>query len=121
MQAKKELARTITAGFHSEESALRAEENWSTQFQKGGTTEDTERTTLNKADLGYEPTPPSINTDRLLVSSDLASSMGEARRKRAENAVRIDGNIAAARHELATLPVTLTVKLGKKTKLITID
>lgn len=121
MQAKKQLARTITAGFHSEESAQRAEENWATQFQKGGVTEDTERSTLNKADLGYEPTPPSVNTDRLLVSAGLAASMAEARRKRAENAVRIDGDTAAPRHDLPSVPVTLTVKLGKRTKLVTIE
>ncbi|MBS1815268.1 MAG: tyrosine--tRNA ligase [Acidobacteria bacterium] len=122
MQAKKDLARMITAGFHSEEAAGRAEENWSTQFQKGGVSEDTERVTLLKADLGYEATPPAINTDRLVVSAGLASSMGEARRKRAEKAVKIgDEPVTAARYDLPAIPVTLTLRLGKRVKLVTIE
>jgi tyrosyl-tRNA synthetase len=122
MQAKKDLARTITAGFHDEASAQRAEENWSTQFQKGGVSEDTERSTLSKTDLGYEAEPPSINTDRLVVSAGLAASMGEARRKRAENAIRIaDVVVTDARYALTSDPVTFTVRLGKRTKLITIE
>ncbi|MGI4852972.1 MAG: tyrosine--tRNA ligase, partial [Janthinobacterium lividum] len=43
MEAKKGMARTITAGFSSDEAATRAQENWGTQFQKGGISEDTER------------------------------------------------------------------------------
>ncbi len=121
MQAKKELARTITAGFHSAEGAVRAEENWALQFQKGITTDDTERITLERSQAAYEETPPSIGTDRLVVSAALAPSMAEARRKRAENAIKIDGNTATEpRFLIAGLPVTLTVKLGKKTKLVTV-
>ncbi len=121
MQAKKDLARTITAGFHIEEAAQRAEANWSTQFQKGGVSDDTERVTLVKNELGFEAEPPSINVDRLLVSSGLASSMGEARRKRSEKAVRVDDAVVTElRHALVTDPVTLTVRLGKRVKLVTV-
>src|SRR5271168_4836063 len=34
MEAKKRLARTIVAGFHSEEAAKEADENWALQFQQ---------------------------------------------------------------------------------------
>ena len=34
MEAKKRLARTIVAGFHSEEAARKAEEGWAMQFQQ---------------------------------------------------------------------------------------
>jgi tyrosyl-tRNA synthetase len=34
MEAKKRLARTITAGFHGEEAALAADENWARMFQQ---------------------------------------------------------------------------------------
>src|SRR5580692_4924602 len=34
MEAKKRLARTITAGFHSEDEAARADENWARMFQQ---------------------------------------------------------------------------------------
>src|SRR5271168_3502079 len=35
MEAKKRLARTIVAGFHSEEAAKEADENWAKRFQRG--------------------------------------------------------------------------------------
>src|SRR6202453_4389206 len=34
MEAKKRLARTIVAGFHSEDAARKADENWAMQFQQ---------------------------------------------------------------------------------------
>jgi tyrosyl-tRNA synthetase len=121
MQAKKDLARTITAGFHSEDAAQRAEANWSTQFQKGGVSDETERITLAKNELGLETEPLSINVDRLLLMAGLATSMGEARRKRSEKAVRIDeAVITEPRYILASDPVTLTVRLGKRVKLVTV-
>ena len=122
MEAKKALARTITAGFSSEDAALRAQENWSTQFQKGGVSEDTERVSLNKDELAYDEAAQTVATDKLLVAAGLAASMGEARRKRSEGAVKIEGETAVdVRLVVLKLPVTLTVKLGKKTKLVTID
>ncbi len=122
MQAKKAMARTITAGFSSDDAAARAEENWSTQFQKGGVSEDTERVTLSKDDLAYDAETHTIGTDKMLVAAGLAASMAEARRKRAEHAVKVDGNAADdVRFTLSFLPVTLTVKLGKRTKLMTIE
>ena len=122
MQAKKNMARTITAGFHSAEAAQRAEENWSTQYQKGGVSDDTERVALSKEDLSYEAETATIHADRMLVSAGLAASMAEARRKRSEHAVKVNGETASdIRFPLAIFPVTLTVKLGKKTKLIAIE
>ncbi|AFL90247.1 tyrosyl-tRNA synthetase [Terriglobus roseus DSM 18391] len=122
MEAKKSMARTITAGFSSAEQALRAEENWGTQFQKGGVSEDTERVSLGKDDLAFDEATQTIGTDRMLAAAGLAASNGEARRKRSENAVKIDGETAAdVRFAVPALPVTLTVKLGKKTKLVTIE
>ncbi len=118
MQGKKDMARTITAGFHGADAAMRAEENWATQFQKGGTTEDTERVTLQAAELGFES--GTIGVDKLVVLAALASSMGEARRKRGEKAVRVDDAVVLEPRFPITAPATLTVKLGKKTKLVTI-
>lgn len=121
MEAKKGMARTITAGFSSDEAALRAQENWGTQFQKGGVSEDTERVSLPKEDLLFEMASQTVGTDKMLVAAGLVASMGEARRKRAESAVKVEGEVVGdVRLTLSTLPVTLTVKLGKKTKLITI-
>ena len=122
MEAKKAMARTITAGFSSEDAALRAQENWSTQFQKGGVTEDTQRVTLPKDELAFEAATQTIGTDKMLVAAGLAASMAEARRKRGENAVRIDGAVVGdARCALPSASAALTVKLGKKTKLVTVS
>ncbi len=119
MEAKKEMARTITSGFHGMEAAMRAEANWGTQFQKGGVSEDTERVTLRAAELGYEA--GTVGVDKLVALSGLASSMGEARRKRAEKAVRVDdAAVLEPRFAVPGLPMTLMVKLGKKTKLVTL-
>ena len=121
MEAKKAMARTITGGFSSVEAAERAQENWSTQFQKGGVSEDTERVTLNKDDLAFDSETRSIGLDKLLVTAGLAASMAEARRKRAEHAIKVDGKTTDdIRLPLTSIPVTLTVKLGKKTKLVRI-
>lgn len=143
MEAKKAMARTITAGFSSEDAALRAQENWSTQFQKGGVSEDTEHLSLQSEDVDLKPEPVSLHRediasegmkfgfslDKLLVAAGMASSMAEARRKRAENAVKVADTapntkfrtVADARFHIVDLPITLTVKLGKKTKLVTIE
>jgi tyrosyl-tRNA synthetase len=122
MEAKKAMARTITAGFSSEDAALKAQENWATQFQKGGVSEDTERVSLAKEDLAWDEATSTIGTDRMLAAAGLAASNGEARRKRSENAVKVDGATAAdVRLVLAATPVTMTVKLGKKTVLVTVN
>ena len=119
MTAKKNMARTITAGFSSDEAAARAEENWATQFQKGGVSEDTERVTLAAAEVGYEE--GTLVLDKLLLGAGLAASMGEARRKRAEKAVRVDDAAVLEPRFAVRLPVTLTVKLGKRLKLVTVE
>lgn len=131
MEAKKGMARTITAGFSSEDAALRAQENWSTQFQKGGISEDTERITLHRDRVAAAGAENFISLDKILVGAELATSMAEARRKRSENAVKVVETrlqrepivtTAAQLHILdIDLPITLTVKLGKKTKLVTIE
>ena len=116
------MARTITAGFSSPEDALRAEENWSTQFQKGGTSEDTERVSLAKADLAFEEATNTIGTDKLMVAAGFCASMAEARRKRAEKAVKVDNvTVDDARLVIAAGTFELLVKLGKKTKIVTIS
>ena len=122
MEAKKAMARTITAGFSSAEQAQRAEENWGTQFQKGGTSEDTERLTLARVDLAYDEAANTVGTDKLLVAAAFVSSMGEARRKRTEKAVKIQ-NVTTedARFALPAADTPLLIRLGKKTKLVTLQ
>ena len=116
MQAKRDLARTITADFHTPELAAHAEENWSKQFQQGGVSDDLEEIGIAHPSIaGNEP--GSIRVPKLLVHLGLASSNNEATRKLAEGAVKIEGEIyKELTYTVGELPVTLTVRLGKKAK-----
>src|SRR5271169_1349985 len=51
MEAKKRLARTIVAGFHSKEAAMEADENWSRQFQQKALSDTIEEVHRRLADF----------------------------------------------------------------------
>jgi tyrosyl-tRNA synthetase len=125
MQAKRDLARTITADFHTAELAAHAEENWSKQFQQGGVSDDLEEIGIAQAELaGPEAHVTAdglpgftIRVPKLLVHLGLVPSNAEGTRKLAEGAVKIEGDVHKDLiYTLAELPTTLTVRLGKKAK-----
>ncbi len=125
MQAKRDLARTITADFHTPELAARAEENWSKQFQQGSVSEDLEEIGLAQAEIAgpeahtvQDGVPGfTLRVPKLLVHLGLASSNTEAMRKLAEGAVKIENEVHKDPvYTLADLPASLTVRLGKKAK-----
>ncbi len=89
MQAKKNLAWTITRGFHSAAEADAAAEGWATQFQQKGVATGLPVAQVSRAALGEED--GCIRVARLLQLAGLANSAGEATRKIAENAVSIQG------------------------------
>ena len=126
MQAKKNLAHTITADFHGAAEADRAAEGWAQQFQQKGVAEDLPVAAVNlqdpKLSLGFTadgttPLPPGhvLHMPRLLVLSGLSSSNGEAARKLDEKAVSINGekfsSKAVDREVLGDSPV---LRLGKR-------
>ena len=117
MEAKKRLARTIVAGFHSEEAALKADENWALMFQKKTTAEDLEEVTIPAADAGWSEDSSAIVLAKLLVASGLAASSTEAARKLKENAVRVDDALVnVPKLAIAALPARLTLRVGKRAK-----
>jgi len=124
MEIKKRLSRIIVAGFHSEEDAQRADENWAQMFQQKGLSEDIEEVSIAYADLvgpSGLPGALAIRLPKLLVQLGLAASGAEASRKIAEKAVKLDGETATNPViPLAKLPVRLTVRLGKRAKAATI-
>jgi tyrosyl-tRNA synthetase len=121
MEAKKRLARTITAGFHSEPDAQSADENWARMFQQKGESEDLEEVAVTYADVAG-PEPNQIRLPKLLVALGLAASNAEANRKIAEKAVKLDGEVAAnPMISLASLPARLVVRLGKRAKVAVIS
>jgi tyrosyl-tRNA synthetase len=90
MQAKKDLAYSITADFHSPADASAAAENWATQFQQKGVAEDIPEVEVSRSQA-LDGLPYIVRSTKLLHLSGLAASMGEATRKMKENAVSLNG------------------------------
>ena len=119
MEAKKRLARTITAGFHGEAAAQRADENWARMFQQKETAEDLEEVAISFAVVS--DSQGFLQIPKLLVQMGLAASNTEANRKIAEKAVKLDGDVfGGLRVNLPTLPARLVVRLGKRAKIAVI-
>jgi tyrosyl-tRNA synthetase len=122
MQAKKDLAHTITADFHSAAEADAAAEGWATQFQQKGVAEDVEEVDVPLEEIESEVYKV-LRLPRLLVKLGLAASNGEATRKINEGAVSVETvKIPGPAYDLSDFfsefqpPFKLTVRLGKKTK-----
>ncbi len=124
MEAKKRLARTITAGFHGEAAAAHADENWARMFQQKEAAEDLEEVHIAYADVEGPPSASGgtqIRVPKLLIQLCLAASGAEANRKIAEKAVKLDGEVAGnALVPVDTLPARLVVRLGKRAKIAVI-
>jgi tyrosyl-tRNA synthetase len=96
MQAKKNLAWTITRDFHSTAEADAAGESWAKMFQQRGVSEDVPVVEIavgaeGLAMSGEAQEGAEVRVAKLLQLAGLASSTGEATRKLAENAVSVDG------------------------------
>ncbi len=116
MQAKKDLAWTITRGFHSQEAADAVAEGWAKTFQQRGVSEDVPVVKVSRSTEGLAGGDGELKTAKLLQLAGLASSVGEATRKLAENAVSVNGEKFSDK----LIGVTLlgdspTLRLGKKT------
>ena len=119
MEAKKRLARTITAGFHGEAAATHADENWARMFQQKSESEDLEEVDVAFADVSSatDEGQLQIRVAKLLIALGLAASGAEASRKIAEKAVKIDGEVVTnSLITLNELPTRLVVRLGKRAK-----
>jgi tyrosyl-tRNA synthetase len=114
MNVKKELALTVTAGFHGPEAAEQAAAGWATQFQQRGVAEDLPEVSIARAADGLVA-DGAVRLPKLLVLAGLAPSTGEAQRKLAENAVSVNGEKFAERtlpqEALGEAPV---LRLGKR-------
>jgi tyrosyl-tRNA synthetase len=122
MRLKKDLAETITAGFHGAEAAAHVAEGWSTQFQQKGVAEDLPVVALALGTEGLQAPPIDGSTaermlrmPKLLQLAGLVPSTGEGTRKLKENAVSINGEkftaMVVAPSRLGEKPV---LRLGKK-------
>jgi tyrosyl-tRNA synthetase len=122
MELKKRLARTIVAGFHGEEAAIKADENWALMFQKKTTTEDLEEVSISAGEAGWSDETKSVRLEKIMVLCGLAASGTEAARKLKENAVRVDDSVQSApKLAVSSLPVRLTVRVGKRARVAVIS
>jgi tyrosyl-tRNA synthetase len=107
MEAKKRLARTITAGFRGDAAAQSADENWARMFQQksisAAAVQFSPSMEERKAFWMSEALPAGlsggggpvslIKVPALLTYCGLASSNSEAQRKLKEGAVKINGGV----------------------------
>ena len=123
MEAKKRLARTIVAGFHSNDAVRAADENWAKQFQqRSDDVEGLEEMRVTAGDLGYSPEHTAIRADKLLVRLGLAESGTDASRKLKQGAVRINGEPLGESHlSVPNVPVRYVVRVGKRAKAAVIE
>jgi tyrosyl-tRNA synthetase len=114
MDMKKQLALTITAGFHGVQAAEQAAQGWSTQFQQKGVAEDLPEISVSVKEDGLIA-EGTVKLPKLLVLTGLASSAGEAQRKIAENAVSVNGAKVTERTVLVeAMGDAPALRLGKK-------
>jgi tyrosyl-tRNA synthetase len=129
MEAKKRLARTIVAGFHSEDAARIADADWARQFQERDLSAISEEVTVDlrqvaiasavslDAILGDRTLPVRINVAKLLVALGLKSSRTEAEKQVAAG-VNIDGVTSTGQAiEIAKRPARIAVRVGKRAKI----
>lgn len=120
MQAKKNLAHAITADFHSAAEADAAAENWAKQFQQRGVADD-----LEEVAVAYDAiagnAENTVRMAKLLVQAGLAASASEATRKLGEGAVRVGTDVYKDALLAVELPARLTVRLGKRAKMVNLS
>jgi tyrosyl-tRNA synthetase len=120
MQAKKNLAWTITGGFHSAADTDAAAEGWAKMFQQRGVSEDVPVVKVSLAEDGLmvaaaDGGATEVRVPKLLVLAGLASSTGEATRKLAENAVSLNGEkISGRTYSREAMGDSPILRLGKK-------
>jgi tyrosyl-tRNA synthetase len=105
-EVKKQLARELTARYHSPEAARAAEENFEKVFQQGGLPDDIPEVRLAAAGEIWIP--------QLLVEAGLVTSTSDGRRMIQQNAVSIDGEKVADQAAKVQGNGNMLVKVGKR-------
>ena len=122
MEAKKQLARTIVADFHSKEAAHQADEDWAIQFQRKEMPTNAEEVHVSRASLGWNAETQSIRADKLLVQCNLAESATDANRKLKSNATYVNDVLHTTPWlRLEATPARLPLRVGKRAKIAVIE
>jgi len=102
---KKQLARELTAHFHSQEAALQAEHNFEKVFQKGGLPDDILKRQITAIEDIWLP--------QLLVDVELVASTSDGRRMIKQNAVSLDGEKVTDVNAVVKPQGEVLLKVGK--------
>jgi tyrosyl-tRNA synthetase len=129
MQAKKDLAYTITADFHSPTAATHAAESWAMQFQEGQILEefvvsfDAVEAKIQPVELASNEGSEEkwVNLSTLLVVAGISDSKSAASRQITGPGVKIDGRTHnSILLGITVLPTELAIKVGKRSKRVII-
>ncbi len=133
MEAKKRLARTIVAGFHSEAAARKADEDWAMQFQQRNVEAVAEEVLVDfrrvvRADaVSLEKAardramPVHVDVARLLVELGLKDSRTDADRQ-VTAGVGIDGVTSTSKLiKVEQRPARIAIRVGKRAKIAVIS
>jgi tyrosyl-tRNA synthetase len=126
MEVKKRLARTIVAGFRSEEAARKADEDWAMRFQQRNVEATAEEVAVDlrqvavgaslELALSDQTHPVDINVAKLLVALGLKSSRTEAERQ-VTAGVNIDGVTSSNKLiRVEKRPARIAVRVGKQAR-----
>ena len=117
MDAKKNLARMIVTGFHSEAAAIEADENWAKMFQqKIDCAESLEHVLVKGHYFWTDSEMQRGRVAKLLTLAKLADSAADADRKVKAGAVRVDGVIVKETHIEISSGKEVTIRVGKRAK-----
>ncbi|MEA3467115.1 MAG: tyrosine--tRNA ligase [Thermodesulfobacteriota bacterium] len=105
-EIKKQLARELTARFHSQDTAVQAEENFEKVFRKGGLPDDIAEKKISAEEPIWLP--------QLLVDLDMLKSTSDGRRMIKQNAVSLDGEKVTDLKMNVSPQGELLVKVGKR-------
>jgi tyrosyl-tRNA synthetase len=130
MEAKKRLARTIVAGFHSDEAARKADEDWAMQFQQRNVEAVAEEVAVDLRQvavgasldlaLNDQNHPVDIHVAKLLVAFGLKKFRAEADRQ-VTAGVNIDGVTTSDKViHLARRPARIAIRVGKQARIAVI-
>ena len=131
MEAKKQLARTIVAGFHSEEAARKADQDWAAHFQQRNTEAMADEVAVAlrqvavaaalEGALADASLPVDIHVAKLLLALGMKSSRADADRQVAAG-VNIDGVTSTGKLIIVEKrPARVVVRVGKQAKIAVIS
>ena len=112
MDAKKRLARTITAQYHGEAGAAEAEAHFARVFQRREDPEAVEKVALSAGQIGA--TGVSVLLAKVLLASGSVTSTSEARRMIQQGAVEVDGRRVSDVNATVRVGQDYRIRVGKR-------